>query len=1800
MVILKKLVTPKKTVIAEMKTTIEELKREETALSMLSAKAKEELESLISELKLEVENSRLLMDSKQVEYSNLMSKMQELDAELSREKTDLLKLIQINQDLKEQNTELGVSLADAKKQIEGQNSLVSKLESENASVIGLMKAEEEKVMTCMQSLHESSTEIQQLNSNLQLLQRKLAECEEKETDFLAQTDVLLVKNAEIQSLQEAVKAAAEEISAYKMKEQEYFAEIGNLRSKESEIQILNDRIQLLTENLMNYESKESAYTRQTSISVERESENTELIQRLANMSEQFQIFERRIEEMTEIENQLQADNKSLRNVVLQKDDNIQLLTMELNSGIAEIQELKSNNALEIQNRNELMMKLKKLEEDLEERGFLMSGLEAAALNRENELSKLKNSEDLLEKLKEENKAFRIEIDQKILDMQRLMTELEETQLLQRQTAEKVSSLERSLSEKDEEIHKTSSDGEILQTEIESLTSRLRKSEDQVHVLEKRIIDGERKVESLTQNLGEEEMQLVSVTEELEQLKTCITDGQLSEEKLQKQLIVKDEEMKVLSDMLQEKEVQSKKYLALIKKLKQKQQSDVVLQHQNDSFSSELQLCRDELDEKNVEIIKMQKSLEEIHLILNDRTEELERLRPVAEELIEMTSRCRDLKEEVRISRLEHENLNKDFVAVQLSLGQKQTLLSNIQSEVDVECEEDILGRILFILEQEQKLHSAFSEQKKQIEIKEAEVTNISHHREELSRRILDLERDVSTKDKELQVIGSSREDLSFQLGQSEQEKLYLIEEFNSSQVQLTNRDSLISELNSEIKHLQSVISENKSHENLSSAEVASLKQENSLLLETLAKLKEENSGLASSIEQLNTEHFSLVSNLDASVEELSKLKTEIKSNAVYFDEVDYVKSRLSEVENLNEQLRLELQNLNTKREAVTDENLQLTSSLEQLKTEVDQKKSLIADQEVELDALSNRLQILTSENSDLKKDLDEALTTLSDFKLEHSRAVLDKGHLDSSVIQLSADLQKLMAENGQLRLTCDSLSAKLEDVEMEKLEVSSQLSRLTTRDLESEALIKKKESQDGVIRELQLEVESLRRSSAENSAPKEDFTSLENIKLRCSDLEKKCEELCVQLDTSKSKNDTLTESLTKSNEKYQLAESQVKDFELKLVSCKRERDELHCLLEEEKIRLEADSVKLRERAAKAEAAVQQLLSSTEIERQQFAKVESELQGTAEELELLVARLTQKVEILEERNEKQVTDGQLKINELLLQLETCLEEKKQIELMMKSEKENWKEKEKGFISDLEQFRLEKFELEKEMQRKSSESSEQYDMLADDIHHYQDLVDQLKAKNFTLEQSLSHVKDNKTMETENQMLRKQLEELNELRLENSSLSEEIEGLNCQVRGLTETHEEVDDVMSRLFSSMSENEALQKKLNEQNIKVEEHIRMESELAELNDKYDKALQNNSVLIHQIEEMYAMIKMHKTEEAETVLLKDRHQKLELEYSAITESHTRLRRELENCEMENKAFKELLEKQEKEMNKTTQLKEERLVTKAVSPTYERLPPSTISDDVNLDDETPRIHASAFTSDLRKLLNERDLECKQLNSKVDELASQKDQLISALHQREHEMTSVHQQFQLLYQQYAILQQHYTTLAAEHQKDLVSTAVHSSGEMITAHLPSQDHDDSGSNTAAALNKKLEDSEKLCKELAEETNRLEQQLELEKEKRFRLEDTIGRMQEQIKLQQLSTEDSHAITMVEPEEERKMFRSKLNTAFQVSRNQCPDIKRWFDGCSILLGRVLRGQPQVRKALFLYIVALHVYVIFGCLLAML
>jgi len=38
----------------------------------------------------------------------------------------------------------------------------------------------------------------------------------------------------------------------------------------------------------------------------------------------------------------------------------------------------------------------------------------------------------------------------------------------------------------------------------------------------------------------------------------------------------------------------------------------------------------------------------------------------------------------------------------------------------------------------------------------------------------------------------------------------------------------------------------------------------------------------------------------------------------------------------------------------------------------------------------------------------------------------------------------------------------------------------------------------------------------------------------------------------------------------------------------------------------------------------------------------------------------------------------------------------------------------------------------------------------------------------------------------------------------------------------------------------------------------------------------------------------------------------------------------------------------------------------------------------------------------------------------------------------------------------------------------------------------------------------------------------------------------------------------------------------------------------SILLGRVLRGQPQVRKALLLYVAALHVYIIFGCLLSML
>lgn len=110
--------------------------------------------------------------------------------------------------------------------------------------------------------------------------------------------------------------------------------------------------------------------------------------------------------------------------------------------------------------------------------------------------------------------------------------------------------------------------------IELLATQCMERDAEVQALKKKLDDRDTKIASLSENFKEEELQLVALTEELEACKTqAAKDRVLAESEFQKIVQSKDAEITVLTGSSHNQETQLKKYVAVIKKLKQQLQDE---------------------------------------------------------------------------------------------------------------------------------------------------------------------------------------------------------------------------------------------------------------------------------------------------------------------------------------------------------------------------------------------------------------------------------------------------------------------------------------------------------------------------------------------------------------------------------------------------------------------------------------------------------------------------------------------------------------------------------------------------------------------------------------------------------------------------------------------------------------------------------------------------------------------------------------------------------------------------------------------------------------------------------------------------------------------------------------------------------------------------------------------------------------------------------------------------------------------------------------------------------------------------
>ena len=175
-------------------------------------------------------------------------------------------------------------------------------------------------------------------------------------------------------------------------------------------------------------------------------------------------------------------------------------------------------------------------------------------------------------------------------------------------------------------------------------------------------------------------------------------------------------------------------------------------------------------------------------------------------------------------------------------------------------------------------------------------------------------------------------------------------------------------------------------------------------------------------------------------------------------------------------------------------------------------------------------------------------------------------------------------------------------------------------------------------------------------------------------------------------------------------------------------------LEDSKHKVELERDQVTHQLRMAEAHIQKVLQEFETERQRYDVLEAEYQGTSEEMQLEVARLTHLMETVHQENEQlkqQTSQGEAEsLQRLQVELEQAEQQKHIFSMGMDTLRSEMEELKEEHQEELEKLQFQKKQLQSEMnqmrqeddslRRQCEELQKQYSMLENDNVQYQELV------------------------------------------------------------------------------------------------------------------------------------------------------------------------------------------------------------------------------------------------------------------------------------------------------------------------------------------------------------------------------------------------------------------------------------------------------------------------------------------------
>ncbi|XP_066439619.1 golgin subfamily B member 1-like isoform X1 [Eleutherodactylus coqui] len=767
---------------------------------------------------------------------------------------------------------------------------------------------------------------------------------------------------------------------------------------------------------------------------DKEALNKELLERLDHYEHQLEEVTRR-QQASESENSaLKMTNTDLtekvsafKDRVSAQDSSLEKLQVDLDQTNDELDRL---NTSHLEKQSQLLHDLQRCEREidvlnelLQEKHKEMSSLSANLTEYSEQITILKETIDFKDQQMSEMSGA-------LVKMERELHHLREAQSLDvHERSTKISSLSEQLGEMESELNKAKHLNESKSKEAEELIRQI--NEDDITIKNLRL---EIQSQAATHNnhLAECTAQIVSLKE---QMNTSVAKADETEMKYRKeveslklQLEAENSEKERLSVLLDEKSTQEQSFHNELKTAKEQynklvsefSKKEEEIKELSDQFSEHKDRCL-KLD---TELSSKQEELLSLQLNLVALTQHREDLVKNLQEKTEEFQKKQDEKSEI-INKLhsETEALLVQSKDLETSLAEKETLLNSAMNSVE---------------ELERKVHGLEDQNRQVSNEKENLLIQVGQKESEISamtQTLKDIQKTLSGKELELSDLQNTTSSLLH-----EKETLHKEMEFISAQ-SVQNNNTTAAQLEEKTKECLSL--ENRLRDEQETllklrTRIRSLKQDlkQSRIIEQQKDeaLKVQTSSYDAACEQLKQNEEKNVL-LQGQVEALSQM---VESRKQVLDEKEtLLTSQSAQIE----EMRRNLDKLQSEEQALRELNLKVTENVEKLNTALSKLQRDFDDKVAENTKMGEKVEVGSKEIERLTHERESCLLSISDLEMQRNALQSQVMQSQSAVDSLNQQLNMLMTEKEKLNSEIERLKTALSNKSDEVSVLSSHSSQ---------------------------------------------------------------------------------------------------------------------------------------------------------------------------------------------------------------------------------------------------------------------------------------------------------------------------------------------------------------------------------------------------------------------------------------------------------------------------------------------------------------------------------------------------------------------------------------------------------------------------------------------------------------------------------------------------------------------------------------------------------------------------------------